>query len=66
MKDLSGDAAEERTEIVWDGDSILEPDIAGELTTALTEAFVSQFIFRGALRKKWATAFAYNYLVQRR
>jgi hypothetical protein len=55
------------TEIEWDGDSIIEPDTADELTMALMEAFASQsaigwkFLFRGALSKKWAKAFAYNY-----
>jgi hypothetical protein len=30
------------TEIEWDGDSILEPDTADELTMAVMEAFASQ------------------------
>jgi hypothetical protein len=36
------------TEIEWDGDSILEPDTADELTAA----FMGAFLFRGALSKK--------------
>jgi hypothetical protein len=44
------------TEIEWDGDSILGPDTADELTAALMDALQSaQFLLRGGgLSKIWA------------